>query len=512
MQYRINHPISTHPLLTQPNLPSMASMALVQFPLFLNASKSTSISPNTLSPSTKPTRFQISSRQESFLDLTPTSKPEFLNIDLRRHDASCRREYGMVVIGGGPAGLRLAERVSLQGVDVCCIDPSPLSGWANNYGSWVDEFESMGLEDCLDKTWPMTYVIIDEQKRKYLDRPYGRVGRKVLKTKLMESCLSQGVRFHAAKAWKVVHEEFSSTVQCSDGCDVKGSLVVDASGFSSALLDYDARRGQQQRGYQIAHGILAEVEEHPFDLDKMLLMDWRDSHMGNEPYLRPANNKLPTFLYAMPFSHNLIFLEETSLVSRPVLSYAEIKKRMVARLRHLGIKVKQVLEDEKCLIPMGGPLPIIPQSVVGAGGTAGLVHPSTGYLVARALATASVMADVIVECLGSIRMVRGRQLHGRVWSSLWPLERKLEREFYCFGMETLLKLDLQGTRRFFDAFFDLDPYYWHGFLSSRLSLEELAMLSLSLFGHASNPSKLDIVSKCPIPLAKMMGQLALASI
>ena len=230
----------------------------------------------------------------------------------------------MVVIGGGPAGLRLAERVSLQGVDVCCIDPSPLSGWANNYGSWVDEFESMGLEDCLDKTWPMTYVVIDEQKRKYLDRPYGRVGRKVLKTKLMESCLSQGVRFHAAKAWKVVHEEFSSTVQCSDGCDVKGSLVVDASGFSSALLDYDARRGQQQRGYQIAHGILAEVEEHPFDLDKMLLMDWRDSHMGNEPYLRPGNNKLPTFLYAMPFSHNLIFLEETSLVSRPVLSLSLI--------------------------------------------------------------------------------------------------------------------------------------------------------------------------------------------
>ncbi|RWR85218.1 Capsanthin/capsorubin synthase, chromoplastic [Cinnamomum micranthum f. kanehirae] len=391
----------------------------------------------------------------------------------------------------------------------------------------------MGLEDCLDKTWPMTYVIIDEQRRKYLDRPYGWVGRKVLKTKLMESCLSQGVQFHDAKAWKVVHEEFSSIVQCSDGCDVKvcslllagrrygslpmcsygcdvkASLVVDASGFLSALLDYDARRGQQQRGYQIAHGILAEVEEHPFDLDKMLLMDWRDSHMGNEPYLRPANNKLPTFLYAMPLSHNLIFLEETSLVSRPVLSYAEIKKRMVARLRHLGIKC---LEDEKCLIPMGGPLPIIPQSVVGAGGTAGLVHPSTGYLVARALATASVMADAIVECLGSIRMVRGSHLHRRVWSSLWPLQRKLEREFYCFGMETLLKLDLQGTRSCFDSFFDLDPNYWHGFLSSRLSLEELAMLSLSLFGHASNPSNLDIVSKCPIPLAKMMGKLALASI
>jgi capsanthin/capsorubin synthase len=76
-------------------------------------------------------------------------------------------------------------------------------------------------------------------------------------------------------------------------------------------------------------------------------------------------------------------------------------------------------------------------------------------------------------------------------------------------METLLKLDLDGSRRFFDAFFDLDPYYWQGFLSSRLSFRELALLSLSLFGHASFPSRLDIVSKCPAPLVKMIGNLAL---
>ena len=77
---------------------------------------------------------------------------------------------------------------------------------------------------------------------------------------------------------------------------------------------------------------------------------------------------------------------------------------------------------------------------------------------------------------------------------MWPLERRLTREYYTFGMETLLKLDLNGTRSFFDAFFDLNPEYWHGFLSSRLSLMELAMLSLSIFGHSSTKSKLDIVT------------------
>jgi len=241
----------------------------------------------------------------------------------------------------------------------------------------------------------------------------------------------------------------------------------------------------------------------------MVLMDWRDSHLGNEPYLRVRNSRFPTFLYAMPFDSNLILLEETSLVSRPVLSYMEVKRRMVARLRHLGIRVKRVLDDEKCLIPMGGPLPRIPQNVMAIGGTSGVVHPSTGYMVARTMAVAPLVAVAIAECLGSTRMIRGKQLYCKVWNSMWPIESRLVREFYSFGMETLLKLDLNGTRSFFDAFFDLKPYYWQGFLSSRLTLKELVWLSISLFGHASHPSRFDIVTKCPLPLAKMMSNIAL---
>ncbi|KAK0604180.1 hypothetical protein LWI29_012867 [Acer saccharum] len=447
----------------------------------------------------------------NFLDLKPESESEsdFLHFDLSLFDPSDRFRFDVIIIGAGPAGIRLAEQVSCHGIKVCCVDPSPLSMWPNNYGVWVDEFESLGLEDCLDKTWPMTSVHVDDHKTKYLDRPYGRVNRNKLKTKLMESCVSNGVKFHKARVWKVNHNEFDSSIVCDDGNEIKASLIVDASGFGSNFVEYDKSRNH---GYQIAHGILAEVESHPFDLDKMLLMDWRDSHLGNEPELRSGNSKTPTFLYAMPFDSNIVFLEETSLVSRPVLSYREVKKRMVARLRHMGIRVKRVIEDEKCLIPMGGPLPRIPQSVMAIGGTSGIVHPSTGYMVARTMALAPVLAGAIVDCLGSTRMIRGRPLHHRVWNELWPLERRCVREFYSFGMETLLKLDLNGTRSFFDAFFDLNPYYWHGFLSSRLSLGELAMLSLSLFGHASNSSKLDIVTKCPVPLVKMMGHLALETI
>ena len=63
---------------------------------------------------------------------------------------------------------------------------------------------------------------------------------------------------------------------------------------------------------QAAYGILCEVESHPFPLDTMLFMDWRASHLSGD--LLEKNSVLPTFLYAMPFTENLIFLEETSLV------------------------------------------------------------------------------------------------------------------------------------------------------------------------------------------------------
>jgi lycopene beta-cyclase len=80
----------------------------------------------------------------------------------------------------------------------------------------------------------------------------------------------------------------------------------------------------------------------------------------------------------MPFSPTKIFLEETSLVARPALGFQDLKDRLKARMAHLGIKVTAVEEEEYCLIPMGGVLPRFPQRVLGIGGTAGMVHPSTG--------------------------------------------------------------------------------------------------------------------------------------
>uniref|UniRef100_A0A1D1XRG5 lycopene beta-cyclase n=2 Tax=Anthurium amnicola TaxID=1678845 RepID=A0A1D1XRG5_9ARAE len=443
-------------------------------------------------------------RSSALLELVPETKKENLDFDLPMYDPSKGLTVDLAVVGGGPAGLAVAQQVSGEGLSVCSIDPSPKLIWPNNYGVWVDEFEAMDLLDCLDATWPGAVVYVDEANKKLLGRPYGRVNRKLLKLKMMQKCVSNGVRFHQAKVVKVIHEESKSFLICNDGVTIQATLVLDATGFSRCLVQYNK---PYNPGYQVAYGILAEVEQHPFDLDKMVFMDWRDSHLDSRKELKERNSRIPTFLYAMPFSSNKIFLEETSLVARPGLSMEDIQERMIARLRHLNIAVKSIEEDERCIIPMGGPLPVLPQRVMGIGGTAGMVHPSTGYMVARTLAAAPIVANSIVKYLGSEGGLSGDKLSAEVWKDLWPIERRRQREFFCFGMDVLLKLDLEGTRRFFNAFFDLEPRYWHGFLSSRLFLPELIFFGLSLFSHASNTSRLEIMAKGTLPLVNMINNL-----
>ena len=40
---------------------------------------------------------------------------------------------------------------------------------------------------------------------------------------------------------------------------------------------------------QGAYGIMCDVESHPFDLDTMLFMDWRDDHTADDADMRESN-------------------------------------------------------------------------------------------------------------------------------------------------------------------------------------------------------------------------------
>lgn len=139
-------------------------------------------------------------RASALLELVPAHvSKQNLNYELLRFDAVKRKAVDLVVVGAGPAGLAVAQRVSKAGISVCVVDPAPQSVWPNNYGVWVDEFEDLGLLDCLDYTWASAVVYLDDAREKTLERPYGRVNRTRLKSKMLEACVTNGVQFHQSK-------------------------------------------------------------------------------------------------------------------------------------------------------------------------------------------------------------------------------------------------------------------------------------------------------------------------
>ncbi len=79
-------------------------------------------------------------------------------------------------------------------------------------------------------------------------------------------------------------------------------------------------------------------------------------------------------------------------------------------------------EEEWSFIPVGGPMPIRDQPITAFGAAANMVHPATGFSIARSLRDAPGMADAVAAALKANLTVA--EASARVWDALWPEERR----------------------------------------------------------------------------------------
>ena len=396
--------------------------------------------------------------------------------------------YDVVVCGAGPGGLLLASALSQQGCSVAVVDPALDKPWPNNYGVWMDEADYFGYAECVDKIWNKVGIVFDEDTPELtLQRPYGRVDRKTLKGRLMDECSTHNVLFQVAKATDVTHFDDQPsivTIQCKNDNDttpttltLQALQVVDATGFSRQFVKHDT---EFDPGYQVTYGARYRVSDlGPYSMDKMVLMDYCERHLYDDPELTASNIRFPSFVYVMPLANDEIFLEETVLVSRPGASSKDLEKRLQKRMKALGITPLEVLEDERAAIPMGGMDPIVPQRTLGFGATSSLVHPASGYMVARAMEVAPRVAKALAPRLQQLRKDNGSiqklskgdldALSEAGWAAVWPTDERRQRDFMHFGFELLCLLNPQELRDFFTGFFRLPDGLWEHFLSWRLS-------------------------------------------
>ena len=419
------------------------------------------------------------------------------------------RSCEVCVVGGGPAGYAIAAQLANNGNSVALIDQSPNQKWPNNYGAWKDEWDALAqkwqhvapLHKCVKQQWEVTDCYFggsfgkpDDLKTR-LQRAYLQVDRVALKQVLTDQLLrSDQAEILQAKLDATLlapnlfdrnldHDAHGSTLTLSDGTELRAKLIVDASGSESRLVQRESFTSagywrESQVGYQIAYGMTVDTPQghEPYAAEAMTLFDYRTDHLiSDKSWLADAEER-PSFLYAMPFPAEKegdvahIFFEETSLVGRGSrrLEFEQLKRRLIARLKHLGIKYdpESVRDEEFCYIPMGGALPDASQRVIPFGGAAATVHPSTGYQLCRMLASCE---DLIVAISASLEQsddeFNADAAAASAHEALWPRSARLQRDFQVFGGEFLQQAYVETLRGFFDGFFALEAAVWGGFLA-----------------------------------------------
>uniref|UniRef100_A0A7S4B0U6 lycopene beta-cyclase n=1 Tax=Chrysotila carterae TaxID=13221 RepID=A0A7S4B0U6_CHRCT len=411
----------------------------------------------------------------------------------------------VAVIGGGPAGYTMAALLAEKhGHSVVLVDPDPEAAWPNNYGSWLEEWETVSkrmaypelLSECVAKRWDVTDCFFggsfgtEFEERTRLDRAYVQVNRaelkRVLKSKLAKAsectvvqaslrarCVAPNV-FDA----NLAHDAGGSDLTLSSGQRVRAKLVVDATGFESKMVARESLAAaglwkDSTPGYQIAYGFTCDTRGHdPYAAEAMTLFDYRTDHITDAEWQKDAVDR-PTFMYAMPQGQNAdgswrIFFEETSLVGRGKrrLEFSELKRRAERRLEHLGIEVVpgSISEKEYCYIPMGGLLPDASQRVIAVGGAAATVHPSTGYQLCRMLTSSTDLAATVSAELARPNFSPDTA-SAAAYQTLWPRKSRLQRDFQVFGGEFLGMQPVDNLRGFFAAFFMQEMDVWGGFLA-----------------------------------------------
>ena len=387
----------------------------------------------------------------------------------------------VLVLGSGPAALTISSALSERGLSVEALTPTgPQTPWSNTYGIWGKEVDQLGLAHLLSHRWSNTVSWFSEQPTLH-GRDYGLFDQQALQQHLLARGERAGLKWRCGLAASINHGESCSLVTTHSGENLQARLVVDATGHQPVFV---RRPLQGPVAGQAAYGIVATFNSPPVDSDQFVLMDYRIDHLDADERTQP-----PSFLYAMDLGGGSFFVEETSLALAPALSFEVLHQRLKRRLAHRGAKVQEVQHVEHCLFPMNPSLPFQHQRVVGFGGSASMVHPSSGYLVGSLLRRAPDLATAIAKGLDprgdrSQDAADGVRVAAMAWETLWPPEMRRKHALYRFGLEKLMRFPEKQLRHFFQTFFSLPTEQWYGFLTNTQPLPALLGSMVRLFAMA----------------------------
>ena len=402
---------------------------------------------------------------------------------LPKNQFETKPSVDVLVLGAGPGALSIAAALAEKHLRVEILSVNDhKEPWPYTYGIWGDEIEELGLAHLLQHRWKDTVSFFGEGSKESGDKEniptkhskdYGLFDKRKLQQYWIEKCNKGNVSWHLGSAEKMDVNSFDSTVVTSCGKSLKAKLVIDATGYEPVFLK---SKRTNPIAVQTCYGIVGYFNKDPVQKGQFVLMDYRNDHLSLKERSEP-----PTFLYAMDLGENKFFLEETSLGLYPPVSLDKLKERLHTRLKHNEIEILKLEHEELGIyLPMNLPVPDLNQPILGFGGSAGMVHPASGYMVGSLLRRAPGLANVIADALAK-KNATPAYISSLGWKELWPRELRKKQALYQFGLEKLMRFEESQLRDFFKSFFSLPKDQWYGFLTNTLSMTELVQAMWKMF-------------------------------
>lgn len=377
-----------------------------------------------------------------------------------------RTDYDLILVGGGLAAGLIAWRLALDRPDlrVAVVERDGRIGGRHTWSFFdgdVSEADRAWLRPATAHRWEAGYDVFFHGLNRSLRTPYNSLASDRLHDAVAP--LLAG-RLIAGEAIEVAPDR----VTLSDGRILTATGVIDARGpAATPHLDL---------GWQVFLGRTLKLTE-PHGLTRPTIMD---ATVGQGDAYR--------FVYLLPFDETTVLVEDTCYADAPTLDRDLIRTRIDAYARSRGWAVEAVVAEEEGVLPivLDGDIDGFwteGETVARVGLAAALFHPTTGYSLPDAVATARMIAGM--SDLSSAALRAATEARSK---SLWA-----DRAFYRLLDRMLFRAAEPGERwKVLRRFYGLPEGIVRRFYAGRsTALDKVRLLA----------------GKPPVPVVKALRQM-----